>query len=149
MILVSSDPTKEACSCLTSNATSASTLKQRHSDQVCFDESTFLQLFGKGRKERTIPLWAETVKVLRAWFHELGPHTPNSAFPSIRGKPLSRDGVDYLLKRAIQRAVVNCPSLTSKKISPHLVRHYLPFLTISCSTHFPRFSWQKGELISI
>jgi integrase/recombinase XerD len=91
--------------------------------QVCFGESTFLQLFGKGRKERTIPLWAETVQVLRAWFHELGPHTPNIAFPSIRGKALSRDGVDYLLKRAVQRAVIDCPSLTSKKISPHLVRH--------------------------
>jgi site-specific recombinase XerD len=91
--------------------------------QVCFGESTFLQLFGKGRKERTIPLWAETIQVLRAWFHELGPHTPNIAFPSIRGKALSRDGVDYLLKRAVQRAVIDCPSLTSKKISPHLVRH--------------------------
>jgi integrase/recombinase XerD len=92
-------------------------------DQVCFGDRTFLQLCGKGRKERTIPLWAETVQVLRAWFHELGAHTPNIAFPSIRGKPLSRDGVDYLLKRAVQRAAVDCPSLTTKKISPHLVRH--------------------------
>ena len=39
-------------------------------EQVCFAESTFLQLVGKGRKERTIPLWAETVRVLRAWFQE-------------------------------------------------------------------------------
>ena len=36
--------------------------------QVCFGESTFLQLFGKGRKERTIPLWAETVQVLELGF---------------------------------------------------------------------------------
>jgi integrase/recombinase XerD len=92
-------------------------------DQVCFSDSTFLQLFGKGRKERTIPLWAETVQVLRAWFHELGEHTPNIAFPSVRGKSLSRDGVDYLLKRAVQRAVVDCRSLTTKKISPHIIRH--------------------------
>jgi site-specific recombinase XerD len=92
-------------------------------EQVCFGDRTFLQLFGKGRKERTIPLWAETVQVLRAWFHELGEHTPNIAFPSIRGKSLSQDGVDYLLKRAVQRAAVACPSLTTQKISPHLVRH--------------------------
>ncbi len=92
-------------------------------DQVSFDDRTFLQLCGKGRKERTIPLWAETVQVLRAWFQELGEHTPNIAFPSVRGKSLSRDGVDYLLKRAVQRAVVDCPSLTTKKISPHIIRH--------------------------
>ena len=92
-------------------------------DQAYFGDSTFLQLFGKGRKERTIPLWAETVQVLRAWFQELGEHTPNIAFPSVRGKSLSRDGVDYLLKRAVQRAVVDCPSLTTKKISPHIIRH--------------------------
>ncbi len=92
-------------------------------DQAYFGDSTFLQLCGKGRKERTIPLWAETVQVLRAWFQELGEHTPNIAFPSVRGKSLSRDGVDYLLKRAVQRAVVDCPSLTTKKISPHIIRH--------------------------
>lgn len=91
--------------------------------QVCFENSTFLQLFGKGRKERTIPLWAETVRVLRAWFQELGEYAPTIAFPSIRGKPLSRDAVDYLLKQAVQRAIPACPSLATKKISPHVIRH--------------------------
>jgi integrase/recombinase XerD len=100
---------------------SAITMLKR--DQVCCGDSTFLQLFGKGRKERTIPLGAETVQVLRAWFHELGEDTPNIAFPSVRGKSLSRDGVDYLLKRAVQRAALDCPSLKTKKISPHIVRH--------------------------
>ena len=61
--------------------------------------------------------------MLRAWFQELGEHTPNIAFPSVRGKPLSRDGVDYLLKQAVQRAIGACPSLTTKTISPHVVRH--------------------------
>lgn len=97
------------------------TTLKRH--QISFDQSTFLQLLGKGRKERTIPLWAETVQVLRAWFEELGEFAPNIAFPSIRGRPLSRDAVDYLLKQAVQRAIPACPSLTTKKISPHVIRH--------------------------
>jgi site-specific recombinase XerD len=91
--------------------------------QVCFDNRTFLQLCGKGRKERTIPLWAETGRVLRAWFQELGEYAPNIAFPSVRGQPLSRDAVDYLLKQAVQRAIPACPSLATKKISPHVIRH--------------------------
>jgi integrase/recombinase XerD len=92
-------------------------------DQVCCGDSTFVHLYGKGRKERTIPLWAETVQVLRVWLQELGEDAPNIAFPSIRGKPLSRDGVDYLLKRAVHRATKACPSLATKTVSPHVVRH--------------------------
>jgi integrase/recombinase XerD len=91
--------------------------------QVSFGACTFLQLVGKGRKERTIPLWAETAQVLRAWFQELGERAANIAFPSARGKPLSRDGVDYLLKQTVQRAVAACPSLATKTISPHVVQH--------------------------
>jgi integrase/recombinase XerD len=45
------------------------------------------------------------------------------AFPSVRGTPLSRDGVDYLLKQTVQRAVAACPSLATKSISPHVLRH--------------------------
>jgi integrase/recombinase XerD len=92
-------------------------------DQVCFDDSTFLPLVGKGRKERTIPLWADTARALRAWFQELGECAANMAFPSARGKPLSRDGVDYLLQQTVQRAVAACPSLAAQNISPHVVRH--------------------------
>ena len=58
------------------------TLKQ---GQVCFAEHTFVQLVGKGRKERTIPLWADTARVLRGWFQELGAGASHVAFPSARG----------------------------------------------------------------
>lgn len=91
--------------------------------QVCFDVSTFLQLNGKGRKERVIPLWPHTARVLRAWFSELGDTAQPIAFPNARGKPLSRYGVNYLLRRAVQRASTACPSLARKPISPHSVRH--------------------------
>jgi integrase/recombinase XerD len=91
--------------------------------QVCFDASTFVQLTGKGRKERTVPLWPDTAHVLKAWFRELGEPVSGMEFPNARGKPLSRDGVDYLLKQAIQRATPACPSLATKHISPHVIRH--------------------------
>jgi site-specific recombinase XerD len=92
-------------------------------EQVCFGASTFLQLTGKGRKERTVPLWADTAQVLKAWFEELGEEAWPIAFPNARGKALSREGVDYLLKQAVQRAMPVCPSLATKNITPHVVRH--------------------------
>jgi site-specific recombinase XerD len=96
------------------------TLRRR---QVCFDMRTFLQLIGKGRKERMVPLWQETARVLKAWFEEVGGDTGQIAFPNVRGKALSREGVDYLLKQAVQRATPACPSLATKNITPHVVRH--------------------------
>ena len=92
-------------------------------NQVHFGESTFLQLNGKGRKERTVPLWPHTSKVLQAWFLELEGKCGMTAFPSARGKPLTRDGVDYLIKEAAKAASVSAPGLADKRVSPHLVRH--------------------------
>ncbi len=92
-------------------------------DQICFGASTFLQLLGKGRKERTVPLWSETRQVLKAWFHEQGDQAGSIVFPNARGQPLSRDGVDYRLKQAIQKAAPSCPSLAAKRITPHVIRH--------------------------
>jgi len=91
--------------------------------QVCFDTSTFVPLMGKGRKERTVPLWHDTAQVLKAWFRELGDHASGLAFPNARGKPLSRDGVDYLLKQVVLRAIPTCSSLAHQHISPHVIRH--------------------------
>jgi integrase/recombinase XerD len=91
--------------------------------QVCFGASTFVQLIGKGRKERTIPLWPNTAQVMKAWFAELGDDTGPLAFPNARGKALSREGVDYRLQHAIQQALPACPSLATKNITPHVIRH--------------------------
>lgn len=99
--------------------------------QACFGASTFLQLIGKGRKERGIPLWPETARVLKAWFEELGEDAGPIAFPNARGKALSREGVDYVLQQAVQRAMPACPSLATKHITPHVIRHYLPSRTMS------------------
>jgi site-specific recombinase XerD len=91
--------------------------------QVHFGESAFLQLKGKGRKERVIPLWPHTRRVLRDWFLKLGGTDDGIAFPSARGRSLSRDGVDYILQDAIRTASSRCPSLAARKITPHVVRH--------------------------
>jgi len=97
------------------------TTLQRH--QVCFGPPTFLQLTGKGRKERTVPLWPHTSRTLQAWCTELGEKGGRIAFPNTRGRPLSRDGVAHLLQRATSKAVTGCPSLRTKKVTPHVVRH--------------------------
>jgi site-specific recombinase XerD len=83
--------------------------------------STVVHLIGKGRKHRDIPLWPRTATVLKAWFREQSSADTSFAFPSARGQRLSRNGVDYILKRAA--ACANCPSLKAKRIHPHAIRH--------------------------
>jgi integrase/recombinase XerD len=90
--------------------------------QVKFDSTTYLQLHGKGRKERVVPLWAKNGRVLRNWFRECEVKATEVAFPSVRGTPLSSDGLNYILQQAVA-ADASCPSLLTKRVTPHLVRH--------------------------
>lgn len=91
--------------------------------QVKFDSTTYLQLHGKGRKERVVPLWAKTGRVLRNWFRECEVKATEVAFPSVRGAPLSSDGLNYILQQAVSRAAASYPSLQTKRVTPHLIRH--------------------------
>jgi integrase/recombinase XerD len=91
--------------------------------QVAVGVSTFVHLHGKGRKDRAIPLWPHTSRVLQDWFRERGADQGHMAFPNARGKPLSRHGVNYLLQQAVTKAMTSCPSLQNKSVTPHVIRH--------------------------
>lgn len=92
-------------------------------DQVHFGASNFLTILGKGRKQRTVPLWNKTARVLQNWFSELRAISATKAFSNARGSALLRDGVNYILQLAVQQAAATCPILASKRISPHTVCH--------------------------
>jgi site-specific recombinase XerD len=82
-----------------------------------------LRLHGKGRKERTVPLWRSTARSVSLWTHEL-PEAPTTClFPDTRGSAISRSGVEYRLNLAVRRAADDRPSLLNKRISPHTFRH--------------------------
>lgn len=122
---------------------------------VRFGSTCLVQLFGKGRKERAVPLWTRTSRILRQWFHTQGETTPDYAFPNARGDRLTRQGVTYLLHQACQRARETCPSLAEKRVSPHVVRHYLPLLTMSSDVDTCALHWEicdhsagRGEAIA-
>jgi integrase/recombinase XerD len=78
---------------------------------------------GKGRKERRTPLVPLTVAVLRAWLaeHQGAPQAP--LFPTITGKPLSRDAIEHRIALYVSRAGDTCPSIRTKKVTAHTLRH--------------------------
>ena len=78
---------------------------------------------GKGRKDRSTPLTRQTVSIVRAYLAERGGTPDDPIFPGPRGAPLSRDAVRRLVERHTATAAQSCHSLTSKKTSPHVLRH--------------------------
>ncbi len=82
-----------------------------------------LRCIGKGRKQRCTPLTRETVAVLRTWMRETGGDPDLPLFPTRQGTPLSRDAVGDLVTKHTATAQRTCPSLTSKKVTPHVLRH--------------------------
>lgn len=85
--------------------------------------TTVVHLQGKGRKDRVVPLWTRTARTLRHWCDELDSRPPDYAFPNAQRGRLTRHGIAYLLREAVARAAATCPSLVSKRVSPHVIRH--------------------------
>lgn len=82
-----------------------------------------LRCLGKGRKHRSTPLTRQTVSTLRAWMHEIGQAPTSPLFPTSRGGPLSRDAVALIVARHTTTARQSCPTLHTKIITPHVLRH--------------------------
>lgn len=82
-----------------------------------------VHLRGKGRKERRVPLWKTTARLLRTWLNENPGPPERPIFPNGHGRPLSRSGVAQRLSLAVVAASTTHPSLRKRSISPHTIRH--------------------------
>ena len=92
---------------------------------VRLDTPAVVNLRGKGKKTRTVPLWAQTADLLRAFLSRSGQIDNSNAplFANAKGEPIGRFGVRYIVCKTAKGALVRCPSLAKKKIGPHTYRH--------------------------
>jgi len=86
-------------------------------------DGTQIQLHGKGRKDRVVPLWRQTQRQVRRWIkdNQLAPDAP--LLPNRFGQTMSRSGVAWQLRRWLCKAAKIVPSLQHRRISPHTFRH--------------------------
>lgn len=83
----------------------------------------FIKVFGKGSKERLVPIGGEAIKALTLWIEQVRVHTPikkgeeDLVFLNRRGSRLSRVYVFMLIKQLAEKAGIK------KTISPHTLRH--------------------------
>ena len=89
---------------------------------IYIDEQ-MLQIFGKGSKERWVPINLHALELLTNYIHTVRshitpkPHEEKYVFLNRRGSHLSRNYVFMFLKQAVADAGIN------KHVSPHSLRH--------------------------
>lgn len=81
-----------------------------------------VRVFGKGAKERLVPIGRSALGTVALYLSELRPQLEKGAgqgklFLNARGRPLSRMGAWKILQRHVKRAGI------SKRVTPHTLRH--------------------------
>jgi len=100
---------------------------------------------GKGRRERCLPLWKVTATALRAWLGVRGTPPAPEVFVSARGQPLTRSGFEYILTKHVQVAIKTCPSLSAKRVSPHVLRHTCALTVLQATKDLRKVSLWLGH----
>ena len=93
-------------------------------DVVLDAAAACVHLHGKGRKQRSVPLWHSTVKAVRAWLRvNPGVQPASLLLPSRNDHVMTRTNVALRLALAVRRATDSCPALAKRRVSPHTIRH--------------------------
>jgi site-specific recombinase XerD len=89
------------------------------------DSSGQVKLLGKGKKQRACPLWLETVELIKDYLEDRNGKNQNEdrLFLNAQGKPITRFGVRYIVKRYANSAAKRCLAIKNKKVGPHTIRH--------------------------
>jgi site-specific recombinase XerD len=91
---------------------------------LILDGTPAVHIHGKGRKQRSVPLWRSTASLLRSWKRRLntsGAH--DCLFPNRGGTGMTRSNVAQRLSLAVAQAARDHPRLETHTVSPHSIRH--------------------------
>lgn len=85
-------------------------------------EEGLVRVFGKGSKERLVPIGRSAIGAVAIYLRELRPRLEKGEGKGVlllnaRGKPLTRMGAWKILRRYVDRAQI------TKHVSPHTLRH--------------------------
>jgi len=90
-------------------------------DSLQLGAQSFVLLHGKGNKFRTCPLWPVTATSLSRLIVNRG--KSDAVFLNRSNQPLTRFGIHRLVTQYAERASRTVPSMATKRVSPHTIRH--------------------------
>ena len=97
-------------------------------DQFQRGPTPCIHVMGKGRRERVLPLWKETIAAITAWLRARAPDGDPELFLNAAGRTMTRSGFEYILAKHVAVAAGRQPSIAGKRVTPHVLRH-------SCAMH--------------
>jgi site-specific recombinase XerD len=112
---------------------------------LTFHPTPMVQIQGKGRRERGLPLWKQPAEDLRAWLAVRGPLTVPEVFLSAHGRALTRMGFTHMLHKYKERAATSCPSLKAKHVTPHVLRHTCAMMILQATGDLRKVSLWLGH----
>jgi site-specific recombinase XerD len=92
---------------------------------IRFSRPYLVRLHGKGYKERTCPLWPDTMAAIRSYLQDRSAK-PTDSTPLVlnrKGERLTRFGLRYVVGHRVSGAGKKTPALLTRKIGPHTWRH--------------------------
>jgi integrase/recombinase XerD len=107
--------------------------------------SPHVRIHGKGRRERLLPLWKQTTVDLRAWLALRGHPPVPELFVNARDQAMTRSGFEYILRKHVQVAAAHCPSLKTKQVSPHVLRHTAAMVVLQATGDIRKVSLWLGH----
>ncbi|TAL85113.1 MAG: integrase [Candidimonas sp.] len=90
-------------------------------DQLRLDDPPSVRIRGKGNKIRMCPLWPMMMPLLNNL--TAGRRADQVVFLGRANKPMTRFGIHRLVTRYAKMASEEIPSMRTKRISPHNIRH--------------------------
>jgi len=116
----------------------------RVEDVILHPQASIL-VHGKGRKERGLPLWKETASAVRAWLTVRGKASVPELFLNARNESMTRSGFEYVLRKHVHTAEKCCPSLSAKRVSPHVLRHTCAMTILQATKDLRKVSLWLGH----
>jgi len=104
-----------------------------------------IHVIGKGRRERILPLWKETVTVLKEWLRVRCQVGDSELFLNANGRAMTRSGFEYILAKHVVSAADQQPSLAEKRVSPHVLRHTCAMDTLQATGDVRKVSLWLGH----
>lgn len=115
-------------------------------NQVVLNAEPLVHIYGKGRRERVIPLWKETAAAIRSWISvRLKETVIPELFLNNQDNAMTRSGFGYILSKYVKLALLKQPSLAQKHVSPHVLRHTCAMHTLQSTLDIRKVSLWLGH----
>ena len=112
---------------------------------VTFHPAPTIWVLGKGRRERSLPLWKQTADDLQAWLAVRGDVGIPELFLNAQDRVMTREGFAYVLRKYVHLAAHSCPSLEKQQLSPHVLRHTCAMMILQATGDLRKVSLWLGH----